>query len=76
MWGDFTQSGIAEKIRIALSGAGEQGLTRSQINSALGGRITTEEFSPELGKMISSGKVIEFFKPTAGGQATIYKLRA
>lgn len=76
IWGDFTQSGIAEKIRIALAGTEENGLTRSQLNGALGGRITAEEFSPELGKMISSGEVIEFTKPTAGRRATIYKLRA
>ena len=76
IWGDFTQGGIAEKIRIALTGAGEGGLTRSQLNDALGGRITAEEFGPELEKMISSGEVIEFTKPTAGRRATIYKLRA
>ena len=75
IWGDFTQGGIAEKIRIALAGAGELGLTRSQINNALGGRIASSEFLPELQKMITSGEVISAMKATAGRPTTIYKLR-
>ncbi len=76
IWGDFTQNAIAEKIRVAFSVAGANGLTRSQLNGALGGRITVEEFAPELGKMISRGEVVEFSKPTAGRPVTIYRLRA
>lgn len=76
IWGDFTQNAIAEKIRVALSVSGANGLTRSQLNGALGGRITVEEFAPELGKMISRGEVTEFTKDTGGRRATIYKLRA
>ncbi|MGH7953818.1 MAG: DUF3987 domain-containing protein [Limisphaerales bacterium] len=75
IWGDFTQGGLAEKIRIALAGAGEQGLTRSQINGALGGRVTVKEFEPELQKMVSVGEIIFITKITAGRTATIYKLR-
>lgn len=75
LWGDFTQGGIAEKIRIALAGAGELGLTRSQINNALGGRIPADEFSPELQKMVSGQEVIATMKATAGRPVTIYKLR-
>ena len=74
IWGDFTQSGIAEKLRIALAGAGEAGLTRSQINGALGGRITADEFSPELQKMLSAGQVNCVTRNTTGRPATIYKL--
>ncbi len=76
IWGDFKENAVAEKIRIALTAAGANGLTRSQLNGALGGRITVEEFAPELGKMISRGEVVEFSKPTAGRPVTIYKLRA
>jgi hypothetical protein len=75
IWGDFTQCGIAEKIHAALADAGENGLTRSQLNDALGGRIPADEFSPELEKMISKDEVIQFFKETKGRRATIYKLR-
>ena len=75
IWGDFTQGGIAEKIRIALAGAGELGLTRSQINNALGGRVAADEFNPELHKMTSSGEVVSVMKATAGRPVTIYKLR-
>ena len=74
IWGDFTQGGLAEKIRIALAGAGEAGLTRSQLNNALGGRIAADEFNPELQKMVSSGEVLPVMKPTAGRTATIFKL--
>jgi hypothetical protein len=74
IWGDFTHGGIAEKIRVALSVAKDGGLTRSQINDALGGRISSDEFSPELRKMIVAGEVLEFTKPTSGRPATIYKL--
>lgn len=76
IWGDFKENAIAEKIRIALAATGESGLTRSQLNGALGGRITVEEFAPELGKMISRGEVAELTKDTGGRRATIYKLRA
>lgn len=76
IWGDFTQCGLAQKIRDALSDAGEGGLTRSQLNAALGGRIPTDEFAPELQKLISAGDVLEFSKPTNGRTATIYKIRA
>lgn len=75
IWGDLAQGGIAEKIRIALAGAGEQGLTRSQLNNALGGRVPADEFSPELQKMISSQEVIPIVKATAGRPVTIYRLR-
>jgi hypothetical protein len=75
IWGDFTQCSISEKIRVALAAAGGNGLMRSQLNDALGGRITADEFSPELGKMISKGEVIQCFKETQGRRATIYKLR-
>jgi hypothetical protein len=74
IWGDFMQTGIAEKLRVALKVAGEGGLTRSQLYDALGGRITANEFSPELRKMISAGEVREIFKATAGRPVTIYKL--
>ena len=74
LWGDFTQGGIAEKIRIALAGAGENGQTRSQINNALGGRIAASEIQTELQKMISSGEIISVMKPTNGRTATIFKL--
>ncbi len=75
IWGDFAQGGLVEKIRVALTVAGEGGLTRSQLNGALGGRIATEEFDPELRKMISANELIEISKPTAGRPVTIYKLR-
>lgn len=75
IWGDFTQCGIAGKIRDALADAGENGLTRSQLNDALGGRIPADEFSPELEKMISKDEIIPSFKETKGRRATIYKLR-
>jgi len=75
IWGDFTRCGIAEKIRAAFADAGSNGLTRSQLNNALGGRIPADEFAPELEKMISKGEVIQFFKETKGRRATIYKLR-
>ena len=75
IWGDFAQGGLAEKIRIALAGAGALGLTRSQLNNALGGRIAADEFSPELEKMISGGEVVSVMKATAGRPVTIYKLR-
>jgi hypothetical protein len=75
LWGDFTQSGLAEKIRNALNEAGANGLTRSQLNGAFGGRIISEEFEPELYKMISTGEIIEFSKRTAGRPVTIYKIR-
>lgn len=74
IWGDFT-GGLAGKIRDALADAGANGLTRSQLNRELGGRIAVEDFEPELCKMISTGEVIEFFKDTGGRRATIYKLR-
>lgn len=75
IWGDFTRDGIAEKIRAALADAGDNGLTRSQLNDKLGGRVPVDEFSPELEKMISKGEVFKFFKDTKGRRATIYKLR-
>ncbi len=74
IWGDFAKDGIAERIRIALKVAGEGGLTRSQLYDALGGRITADEFSPEIRKMVSGGEVRELFKATAGRPVTIYKL--
>jgi hypothetical protein len=74
IWGDFTQGELAEKIRVALTVAGVVGLTRSQLNNALGGRITADEFDPELRKMVSAGEVSEILKPTAGRPVTIYKL--
>ena len=74
IWGDSTRSGIAEKLRIALTSAGDAGLTRSQINNVLGGRVTKDEFSPELEKMVSSGEVSAIMKSTAGRTATIYKI--
>lgn len=75
IWGDFTQNGIAEKIRAALSDAGKNGLTRSQLNRELGGRIAVDDYEPELRKMIQAGEIIEFSKPTTGRPVTIYKLR-
>jgi hypothetical protein len=75
IWGDFTQGGLAEKIRIALAGAGEAGLTRSQLNDALGGRIAADEYNPELEKMIASGEILPVGKATTGRTATIFKLR-
>ena len=74
IWGDFT-GGLAGKIRDALAQAGQGGLTRSQLYDALGGRITAEEFEPELTKLISSGEVTSEQKPTRGRTAIIYKLR-
>ena len=75
IWGDFTQGGLVKKIRDALNDAGEHGLTRSQLNDALGGRIPADEFVPEIEKMISKNEVVQFFKQTNGRRATIYKLR-
>jgi len=75
IWGDFTQGGLVKKISDALTDAGAHGLTRSQLNNALGGRIPADEFVPELEKMISKNEVVQFFKDTGGRRATIYKLR-
>jgi len=50
IWGDFTQGGLAEKIRLALTAAADAGLTRSQLNDALGGRILADEFPRRLKK--------------------------
>jgi hypothetical protein len=75
IWGDFTRGGIAEKIRAALADAGDSGLTRSQLNRELGGRIAVEDFEPSLRKMIHAGEVIEISKPTTGRPVTIYTLR-
>ncbi|MDR3457548.1 MAG: hypothetical protein P4N60_08890 [Verrucomicrobiae bacterium] len=74
IWGDFAQGGLAEKIRIALTGAGDAGLTRSQLNNALGGRIAADEISAEVDKMISSGEVMSVMKTTTGRTATIFRL--
>ena len=74
IWGDFAHGGVAEKIRVALTVARDAGLTRSQLNDALGGRTVADEYDPELRKMISTGEVSEISKPTAGRPVTIYKL--
>lgn len=73
IWGNFTQGRLAEKIRVALIGAGNNGLTRSQLNHALGGRITAEEIDHELNKMCEGGKVVTETKATRGRPVTIYK---
>jgi len=75
IWGDFTQAGIAGKIRAALTEAGQDGLTRSQLNDELGGRITQDEYMPELEKLIASGEVTETKKDGRGRTAKIYHLR-
>ncbi len=75
IWGDFTTGGLAAKIRAALTEAGQSGLTRSQLHDALGGRMSPDEFSPELEKLISAGEVTETRKPTKGKPVTIYRLR-
>lgn len=74
IWGDFT-GGLAAKIRDALATAGQAGLTRSQLYSALGGRTLADEFDPEITKMISNGEVDSTQKQTSGRPVTIYKLR-
>jgi hypothetical protein len=73
IWGDFTQSGLAEKIRIALVSAGKNGLTRSQLNHALGGRVLADEIDAELEKMCEAGGVVTETKATGGRPVTIYK---
>jgi hypothetical protein len=73
IWGDFTQGRLAEKIRAALVGAGNDGLTRSQLNNALGGRISAEDIDHELAKMCEGGEVVTESKPTRGRPVTIYK---
>ncbi len=73
IWGDLTQSGLADKIRIALVSAGKNGLTRSQLNNALGGRILADEIDAELGKMCERGGVVTETKATGGRPVTIYK---
>ena len=75
LWGDFTTGGLAAKITAALAEAGLAGLTRSQLHDALGGRITKDEFTPELQRLISSGEISETRKPTKGPPVTIYRLR-
>ena len=75
IWGDFAQGGMAGKIRAALTDAGQDGLTRTQLYNALGGRLSPEEFVPELEKLISGGEVTEARKPTRGKPVTIYRLR-
>jgi hypothetical protein len=74
IWGDFAQGGLVKKIHDALNDAGERGLTRSQLNDVLGGRIPADEFVPELEKMILKNEVSQTFKDTGGRRATIYKL--
>ena len=73
IWGDFTQSALAEKIHIALVSAGKNGLTRSQLNHALGGRVLAKEIDAELDKLCESGAVVTETKTTTGRTATIYK---
>lgn len=75
IWGDFTQGGLAGKIRAALTDAGQAGLTRSQLNRALGGNLSADEYQPELEKLVASGEVTETRKPTKGPPLTIYRIR-
>jgi hypothetical protein len=75
IWGDFTE-GLAAKIRDALVTAGQAGLTRSQLYTALGGRTPADKFDPEIAKMISNGEVDSTQKKTSGRPVTIYKLRS
>lgn len=75
IWDDFTQDGLAVKIRAALTKAGQDGLTRSQLHIDLGKRTSPNEFMPELQKLISSGEVTETDKRGTGRTATIYRLR-